>query len=188
MDLPFSVPSPIARQAAAAEFWLELNGRKEGLENEVKTASVKEAFLKEAMTTEAKRKLVGATVGATGLGVAGAARAYKSSTPDASGTSPGERSAQRDFDALKRELDETGGGSKLQRLKLQARAQKIQGEKKSRENPRMAALVSGATQGVVGGIVGHAAGPKVLQTAENLAARTGHIKELAKDLLSRRGK
>jgi hypothetical protein len=151
---PFSIQTPVARQAAAAEYWLELTGKRDELANEVKTASVKEAFLKEALSTEAKRRLLGAALGAGTVGAISAARGYRASRPDETGTSSGEREAVRGRDALERELSEEGGGSRVQQMRLAYRKLLAEGETESRKRPLHAALVRGLVGAGTGGAAG----------------------------------
>ena len=160
-----TAPTPIERQAAAADYWLELTGKRAELDAHVKSASVREAFVKEARELSTREvRAIGAVLGGTFLGAKGAFDRYRSAQADESGTSKGERAAARSHDALAsevaRELAEEGGGSRLKRLRLAYRALQLQSEQDAKQSPGKAALVSGLAHAGTGAVAGAVAAPR----------------------------
>lgn len=148
----FSKAASVERQVAAAEMWMEFTGRTAVLEEQAKIASVKEAFVNEAMAALSnpdvqKGILAGA---AAGLMLAGGA-AHKALTPGEDGTIPIERGLQRDLDNAHRTEAEEGQQGIWSRTKTKLKEKALGDVETAKAHPHATTALAGGMGAAAGG-------------------------------------
>jgi hypothetical protein len=169
MDPTWRAATPLARQAAAAEMWMEMTGRTKLAQAEVFREG-QQALEKRASTPG---RLTGAAGGALAGTMMGAYRSYKDHRVGADGTSKAELRNQQELEQLERLFSHQGKDLKnlpgMSKMKHEYARRKLEATLQAKGSLRHAA-VEIAPWAIVGAGLGAHMGPKASEIARRLRA------------------